>query len=262
MSRMLTTIRDEMRRAQGLSKMGQNVLARHLLLDWLVRDGLSAQEIAAVRIASAEVSLAQGRYREARRHLRHAERLGIQDADLYYLWGRAHENDPHGCDRTAARKFRKATILNASEPKYRAALGRALIRISNVRSGVKVLRRAAEAAPTDPEVLDIVRDGLREAEEADLALQILNKAMFLAPGSREVKYLWQRARFDATAQQQKQSRKEMRPASDDRPVAIPFIRIHSETSNDVQADAKIIRVRRDTPEHAEPRLAGLKAYRK
>jgi tetratricopeptide (TPR) repeat protein len=259
---MLTSICDELERASRLTDRGQYVKARFILLDLSLRAELTQDETFKVQLASSKLAFARERYGEARRHLRIAERLQTDEAEIYYLWGRAYEFDPHGCDRRAARKYRKATILNASEPKYRAALGRALVRISNVRSGVKVLRRAAEAAPTDPEVLEIVREGLQEAEQAELALQILNKARFLAPGNRQVKHLWERARFDATAEIQKQNRKEMRTVRDERPAVIPFVRIHSETNIETNPDAKILRVRRDTPEQIQPRLAGLKAYRK
>jgi tetratricopeptide (TPR) repeat protein len=262
MSRMLTSICDELERASRLSDSGQHLKARYILLDLSLRAELSPDELFKVRMASAKLAFARERYGEARRHLRIAERLRGDEAEIYYLWGRAYEFDPHGCDRRAARKYRKATILNASEPKYRAALGRALVRISNVRSGVKVLRRAAEAAPTDPEVLEIVREGLQEAEQAELALQILNKARFLAPGNRQVKHLWERARFDATAEIQKNNRKESKAIRDDRPISIPFIRIHSETTVETHPDAKILRVRRDGGDQIQPRLAGLKAYRK
>lgn len=261
MSRMLTSICDELERATRLADSCQHLKARFILLDLSLRAELTQKELFEVRLASAKLAFARERFGEARRHLRIADRLRADEAEIYYLWGRAYEFDPHGCDRRAARKYRKATILNASEPKYRAALGRALVRVSNVRSGVKVLRRAAEAAPTDPEVLEIVREGLQEAEQAELALQILNKAMFLAPGNRRVKHLWELARFGATAEVQKQNHKANQTVRDDHPAVIPFIRIHSESA-EVHPEAKIIRVRRDGGDQIQPRLAGLKAYRK
>ena len=260
MSRMLTSTTEELERVTRLADRGRIAEARFILLELTLREGLSNDEAFRIRMASAMVAFAAERYAEAKRHLRSARRLRPDEAELEYQYGRCHEHDPHGCDRRAARKYRKATKLNASEPKYRAALGRALVRIHNVRSGVKVLRRAAEAAPADPEVLAIVQEGLQEAEQAELALRILNKAMFLAPGNRQVKHIWERAKFDATLEFQKMERERKNPPLEARPATVPFIRIHTEPTNDAQAEAKILHVRRDAGEPSQ-RIGGLKAYR-
>jgi Flp pilus assembly protein TadD len=260
MSRMLSPARGALDRAEALAARGHSAEARSVLFELSLDDALTHGERYRMLMASAKLAFRQERYGEAKRHLRNARRLRPDEAEIEYLWGRCCENDPQGCDRRAARKYRKAMHLNASEPIYRAALGRALIRISNVRSGVKVLRRAAEAAPADPEVLAIVQEGLQEAEHADLALQILNKAMFLAPGNRQVKTLWERARFDATAESQRIQRKAMLPAHPERPATIPFIRIHHDSSYETTPDAKILHVRHDAGEN-HPRI-GLKAFRK
>ena len=260
MSRMLSPARDVFDRAEKLAACGHPAEARAVLFELSLDQGLSNGDEYRLKMASAKIALSTGRYVEAKRMLRTARRLRPDEAEIEYLWGQCHENDPYGCDRRAAHKYRKAMTLNASEPKYRAALGRALVRIRNVRSGVKVLRRAAEAAPADPEVLAIVQEGLYEAEQAELALQILNKAMFLAPGNRMVKSLWERARFDATAENQRIKRKLMEPVRPERPATIPFIRIHSEASPEKPGTPGILHVRCDAGEPAS-RFA-LKAFRK
>ncbi len=174
--------------------------------------------------SAAEVCLRAERYRAARRHLIAALRRTPDDARCRFLLGRAFADDPHGCDRRAARHYRKAVTLNASEPLYRAELGRALVRIDDTRSGVNVLKRAAEAAPADAEVLTIVVEGLREAGEADLAFELLSKARFLAPADTTVRHLWNRTRFDVVAQKQKASQPcEPSPAGPAR--VVPFVRL-------------------------------------
>lgn len=170
---------------------------------------------------AAERCLSAGRYRSARRHLRAALRRTPDDARCRYLLGRALADDPHGCDRRAARHYRKAVKLNASEPLYRAALGLALVRIDDTRSGVNVLRRAAEADPTNTEVLAIVVEGLREAGESELAFQLLSKARFLAPADPDVLHLWNRTRFDVTAQGQQASQ----ASGTERQRVVPFLRL-------------------------------------
>lgn len=174
---------------------------------------------------AAERCLTAGRYRSARRHLRAVLRRNPADARCRYLLGRAHADDPHGCDRRAARHYRKAVTLNASEPLYRAALGRALVRIHNIRSGVNVLRRAAEAAPADAEVLAVVVDGLREAGEAELALQLLTKARFLSPANQDVLSLWDRTRFDLAVQTQRQQSGRRDAGPHEHRRVVPFLRL-------------------------------------
>lgn len=189
--------------------------------------------------AAAEVCLAADRFRAARRHLYAALRLAPDHARCRYLLGRAFADDPLGCDRRAARHYRKAVKLNASQPLYRAALGRAMVRIDETRSGVNVLKRAAEAAPADAEVLTIVVEGLREAGEADLAFELLSKARFLAPADTAVRHLWNRTRYDVAAQQQQHGRRDEQPAEPSR--VVPFIRLVGDNTAPAQ------RTRHDAP---------------
>jgi len=182
--------------------------------------------------SAAEVCLAAERFRAARRHLFAALRRDPADARCRYLLGRAFAEDPHGCDRRAARHYRKAVKLNASEPLHRAALGRALIRIDDTKAGVTVLRRAAQAAPSDAEVLAVVVEGLREAGESDLAFKLLTDARFLAPADDAIRHLWDRTRFDRVAQQQKQTRTDNTGA----PGVVPFLRLHDANTPRTRAD--------------------------
>jgi tetratricopeptide (TPR) repeat protein len=183
-----------------------------------------ADAVEAHKVA-AEECLAANRYRAARRHLIAALRRVPDDARCRFLLGRAFADDPHGCDRRAARHYRKAVKLNASSPLYRAALGRALVRIDDTQAGVNVLRRAAEAAPADAEVLGIVAEGLREAGEADLAFELLSKARFLAPTDTTVRDLWFRTRFDVIAQNQKGTRTAAARTPTAPTRVVPFVRL-------------------------------------
>ena len=193
---------------------------------YLRRSGLPLPDAAQLHRTAAMHHLQAERYRKARRHLRALARLTPLCANTHYHLGQAYESDPYGCDRRAARSYKKAAKLNANEPKYRAALGRALVRINDVRSGVKVLCKAANAAPTDTEVMEVVVDGLREAGEAGVAFDLLSKALFLAPANRELRRLWDRTKFDMALERQKtleESTQHRQPLT----VAkvIPFIRV-------------------------------------
>jgi Flp pilus assembly protein TadD len=197
--------------------------------------------------AAAGVAFAQEKYRRARKLLREAVALAPTDAGLWFEMGRAYEDDPHGCDRKAARRYKKAAQLNANEPKYKAALGRAMVRINEVGSGVRVLCRAADAAPTDADVLGVVAEGLREAGRAELAFKLLSKARFMAPTDRGIGHLWERAKFDMLAERQKGGRRTP-------PAAIPMLRVYQDTP--AQVNTRI-----DRGHAPAPHIARLRAFR-
>lgn len=200
----------------------------------------------AVRVlkAAAAVAASDEKYRRARKLLRDALAFAPTDAGLWFEMGRAYEDDPHGCDRKAARRYKKAAQLNANEPKFKATLGRAMVRINEVGRGVRQLCRAADAAPTDADVLGVVAEGLREAGRADLAFKLLSKARFLAPTDRGIEHLWARAKFDMLAQQQKGDRC-------DTPSSIPMLRVFNAAPPP----------RTDNSHPPTPHIARLRAFR-
>lgn len=213
MSRMLTLFSSGFAAASALAAAGRRTEARRALAALLRRPTLSDGEALQAHLAAAKLALAGERYRRARRHLRAAGRLSPDDAAIQYDLGRALESDPYGCDRRAANRYKKACQLNATEPIYRASLGRAMIRLNEVASGVKVLLRAAAAAPTDVAVLDIVADGLREAGRTGEAFRVLSKARFLAPTNPVIARLWSRAKYDLAAERQRGNHPPRRPAA-------------------------------------------------
>lgn len=201
MSRMLSLFDAGYSAAMALARAGRTTAARSAL-DAILGGPVSPADAGKARRTAAELAVRAGKYRTARRHLWAAARLSPEAADVHHALGRAFEDDPFGCDRRAARHYQKAVELDASTPVYKASLGRAMVRINELRSGVKVLRRAAETAPTDPDVLQIVAEGLREAGQSDVAFRVLSKARFLAPGDAGIRDLWVRAKFDLARQGQ------------------------------------------------------------
>ena len=150
------------------------------------------------------------------------------NADLYFQLGIAFESDPFGCDRKAKLAYKKATTLNADHPQFRAHLGRAMIRINELDSGIRVLCKAAAAAPTDTEVLEVLLEGLREAGRSDLAFQLLSKSRFLAPRDNQIQQLWARAKYDVARQTQKK-------VNHAEPTIRPFLRLVSAADDRLDA---------------------------
>ena len=249
MSRMLSLFECGFDAAAGLARAGRPGRARTTLDGLLALPSLTAEQSVRGHRAAATLALAAGRHRRARTHLRAAIALAPQDADLFHALGRAFEEDPYGCDRRARWAYRKASQLNANEPKYKAALGRAMVRIHEVRSGVRVMCRAAKAAPTDVGVLEIVAEGLREARQPELAFRLLTQARFLAPADTGIQSLWSRAKYDLALQGQRNE-----PATP-KPEVLPFLRLHE------PGERAKPKVRRDTGSQNEPHVGRLRTFR-
>lgn len=185
-------------------------------------------------------------YRMTRKHLLAAAKLDPNCAEVQYELGLAFERDPYGCDRRAARRFRKAVALAPREPRFAAALGRALVRTNRVRAGVKWLTVAAAGAPSDPAVMAVVTDGLCDAGRPRLARKLVAKARFLAPADRAIHKLWDDVNYaEAAAHGRGPS------AAGRGPALLPFLQ--------VVRDGGVIR--RDTMSRPEPHLGRLRAYR-
>ncbi len=144
---------------------------------------------------AARTLLTAGRFAAARRHLRAVCRLAPLDATAQYELGLALEDDPYGCDRRAAVRFGRAVALRPTDGRFRAARGRALVRIGRVKAGVAELKAAVVAAPADSVVLGVVLDGLTAAGKPRAAQRLLDRAAFLAPTSNEIRRLRERAKF-------------------------------------------------------------------
>ena len=127
---------------------------------------------------AARLHHAAGRYRLARRHLYQAAHFEPDAAEIHYEIAQAFESDPAGCDRRALRRYRLACRLVPRDARFRAALGRALVRNYKVKAGLVELRAAATLAPADAAVLRVVMEGLCEAGKPREAFGTVAKARF------------------------------------------------------------------------------------
>jgi hypothetical protein len=195
----------------------------------LARPDLPAAVAVDAHRLAGELLLEGERFAASRRHLRLAAKLSPQDAQLHYLWGLAHERDPHGNDRREALLLRKASQLEPTNSTYRAAFGRAAVRSGRSRCGVRELLAAAAAAPGDVSVIRVVVDGLLEAQRFDSARLVLNRARFLCfepTQDRVLAGLWERVRFESarSAQVGATRRQDAAFATDGGRVILPFLR--------------------------------------
>ena len=234
MSRTLTLIPTGFETIRAAAASGQTADALTNLARLLARPDVPAALALEGHRLAGELAVNLGRFATARRHLKAAAELDSTDAATRYLAGRAWEEDPDGCDRRAAISFRKANVLDGTNPLYRAAFGRAAARCGKVRRGVREMLAAAEQAPGAVEVIRIVVGGLLEMGKPGEARGVLAAARFARPNHPELTALWERTKFETARLAQKHAAKgrghtrfaqDAQPARDGGRVLLPFVRI-------------------------------------
>lgn len=255
MSRMLTFHDAAWASARDCAAIGRRAEAFSALTPLLSSQDVPLRlQRLAHRLAARLYATAQN-YRKARKHLQIAVNLDPNCAEIHYEIGLAFENDPYGCDRRAARRFRRAVQLDPKQPRYAAALGRSLVRTNRVNSGVKWLTVAAAGAPADAAILTVVIDGLCDAGRPKLARKLVGIARFLAPADRAVHKLWDDVRYAEAAARGKSAH----PSVNRSPEFLPFIRVVRDDSVSTVVGGGV--VRRDVVSRPAPHLGRLRAYR-
>jgi Flp pilus assembly protein TadD len=256
---MLTLLESGWAFARALARAGRRTDALALLGRLLGRPDLPAAVAADARRLAGELELEAERYAAARRHLRAAAALEPTHAGTHYRLGLAYERDPHGDDRRAAARFKKASDLEPANPLYRAAFGRAAVRCDAVKTGVRALLVAADAAPGNVPMLRVVVGGLIEAGKPAAARKVVEQARFLCPENRELHAIRERVRFEVARQRQQNERsKQDAPfATEGEFVLLPFVRVVG--GPDRPATGGVIR--RDPGSKPRPHIARLRADR-
>lgn len=259
MSRTLTLLDSGWVCARALARAGRRTDALALLGRLLSRPDLPAAVAADARRLAGELELEGERYGAARRHLRAAAAAEPGHAGTHYKLGLAHERGPHGDDRRAAARFKKASDLEPANPLYRAAFGRAAVRCDAVRTGVRALLAAAGAAAGNVPVLRVVVGGLLEAGKPAAARRVVEQARFLCPENRELTAIRERVRFEvARRRQQNERRKQDAPfATDGEFVLLPFVRVVGGSGRPTPAGT----IRFDRGSQPRPHLARVRAPR-
>jgi hypothetical protein len=266
MSRTLALIGAGWASVRSSAKHGQRSDTLNRLRCLLARPDLPAPVASEAHRLAGDLLVETGQYREARRHLRLAAGDALAEAKVFYLWGLAFERDPHGCDRHAARLFRKASKLEPANATYRAAFGRAAVRCGRFKVGVRELLLAATATPGDLGVIRVVTEGLIEAGQLSAAESILQKARFLCFESgkdRELAKMSERVRYEFARQEQKETkrhRQDAELATDGGRLVLPFVRVRSSSMTRVPGSPKG-HVRRDVVSLPKPHFPRLRVRR-
>ena len=136
-------------------------------------------EEAHVRLAEIHLEFEQPK--QARRHLAIALALEPECAHYHYLMAVALEDDPKCDPRRADGPYRRCLALDPEHAEYQCDYGVYAVQQGRARAGLAALRRAAALAPDDPDMLGRVAAGMRQADRADEAKELLRAALFRNP---------------------------------------------------------------------------------
>jgi|GEM_PF-888071 len=280
MSRTLTLIDAGWESVRLLAERGQRANALDQLTRLLARPDVPAAIVAEGHRLAGELALELEKYAIARRHLKAAAALEPEHAGTRYAMGRAWEEDPDGCDRRAAICYRKAATLDAVNPLYRAAFGRAAVRCGKLKRGTREMLTAAEGAANDLAIIRVVVGGLLEVGKIEEARHVIARARFLNAGNSELAGLWERVKFESArlSQRKKTQTAETRAntryaqdahfATDGDRVTLPFVRLVTDTDSSTTGTKGMARgasgngggtVRRDVVSFPRPHLTRLHA---
>jgi tetratricopeptide (TPR) repeat protein len=195
----------------------------------------------------AELHLRGRRFHRARRHLTAALGHRPDSARYHYLMARAVNGGAAADPRRAAEHYRRSLELNPDQPRCLCAYGTLALELGRREEGLECLRRAAELAADDPEIVRQVAAGLRQAACADEALAVLRAARFRNPRDARFRKLWGDFQFQQLRREQDIARARAEHAGDDGPVLLPFLRL---TACEAPRARKV--VRHDAPAPLPP----------
>jgi Tfp pilus assembly protein PilF len=180
----------------------------------------------------AEIYLQRRKYKQARRHLTAALRHQPDNARYHYLFAAALGAEEGADLQSAAEHYRRALELDPGHVKCRADYGHLLLRLGQTEEGLAHLRKAAEQAPEDVEVLGKLVKGLRLSGQSEEARSVLHAAMFRNARSPHFRKLWNEYRFQQARRRHDAERRQQadKEASGEQPVLLPFVRVVNESS--------------------------------
>lgn len=217
-------IRDHLLRlGRNLFDLGQTQRAARIFERLSSLPELPADLAAQTQYLLAEVHARTQQFRKARRHLAAALAYGPDEVEYHYMMATLIDADDDCEPRRALEHYRTALDLDPEYSQCLADYGACALKAGETREGLKALRRAGELAPDDPEVIETVVEGLRQAGKSDEAKQLLRAALFRNPRASRFRELWNRHQFELLKSQQREIR-EVNEAPRQGPVILPFVR--------------------------------------
>lgn len=173
-----------------------------------------------------EIRLQRGQFAKARRHFAAALGWHPGQADYHHLMAAATQGDDDADPQRALDHFRRAVDLEPTNPRYLCDLGLQAVALGEIDEGLEALGKAVELAPDEPEVLEAMAVGLREADRLEEARRLLRSARFRHPRDGRFQKLWNDFQFQTLHDQQQAARRRVELTHEE-PAILPFVRRES-----------------------------------
>ena len=160
------------------------------------------------QVRLGEMQLKRRRFRRARRHLTAALQHAPEQARTHHLLAQAYLGDGRGDQQRAEEHFRRSLELDDTQVACLVDAGLLAIKLGQCEEGLGWLRRAAELAPDDWQVIGKLARGLRLTGHAEEGRKILRFALFRNPRSPRFRKLWTDCQFQLLRQEQERQRLE------------------------------------------------------
>ena len=251
MSRTLNLVDRLAERGRQLQAMGRTEEALRVLGSLAKFRGLPTAVAADMECRLGEMHLHRGDADRACGSLAAALRLQPANARYHQLLAAALEENEDSDPNRALEHYRRSLVLDPNQPRCLCDFGLLALCLDQTEEGVAALRRAAELAPDDPEVIALVVEGLREVGHGNEARKTLTAALFRNSRDKRFRKLWNDFRFQQLHDgQQAERRKTGNPiAGYDGPKILPFVRMMAEP---VKTQICQTTVRRDAPSPPAP----------
>lgn len=170
-----------------------------------------------------ELYMDSQRFPEARKHLRVALATEPEDCETHYLMAQSHEMDERGDAHKALAHYRQALAADGDQPYCLADYGRLALDHGKTEKGLAALRKAAELAPDDAEILGQLVNALVECDQLDEARRVARNALFGHSRDAGFRKVWSDLQFQELRLSQQRFTTNRASKHTNDPVILPYL---------------------------------------
>lgn len=211
--------------AGHLQDCGLDVQAVRILKKLAAFAGMPADLVEEIHLRLARTYLRRHKYVRARRHLATVLLYGPENACYHYLMAIALDSGNKAQPDRAARHYRKSLQIDPEQADCLTDYGLLSLRLGQNREGFKALRRAAELAPDDADILARAAQGFWEFGRTSEARSLVRMGLFLHARDARFQQLYHDFEFSQARVKQAKARRAVRPPMPlkVRAMLLPFV---------------------------------------